>query len=104
MTMENPFLRWLEEAEGRRGFYQSQLGNRPFAQQQFFGNLFPQVENRFLGAQANRMAQGFGPDILWTDWLRQNFNPQREMLRAPAYQTGRTTSQLFSSPRYLYGF
>jgi len=70
----------------------------------YLQSIFPQMENQYLGALAGQIQGGGTPTMKWTDWLQQNFNPYRELLRAPQYQTGRGTQNLFSSPRYLYNF
>ena len=153
------FLRWLEEAEGRRGAYYNALrpgfgqprsllrqpgfipnppGDRPVlpprggpyvprppaptgpeskqifpssvgkgfmrGQMNYLQSIFPQMENRYLGALAGQIQGGGAPTMQWSDWLQQNFNPYKELLRAPQYQTGTGTQNLFSSPRYLYNF
>ena len=108
------FSRWLEEEEGRRGFFYNALrpgfglnsipNNRGFmpSQRNFLQSLFPQIQNQFLGAQAGRIAQGGQPDIKWTDWLGQNFRPDTELLRASPYKTGTATTPFRSPTRFLY--
>lgn len=115
MTMQgfqNPFLDFLEETEtGRRASFFANVGNfnqqQPFSGlgfqgQQFAANLFPQVQNRFLGALGNQINTGQQPNLRFTDFLRNNFDFRREFLRAPTFQTGRSTSGLVSPARFLF--
>ena len=110
MTMQNfdnPFLRFLEEDElGRRAnfFGQPGVGGGGQQRQQFFGNLFPNVQNRFLGALGRQIQGGGSPTLSFTDFLQNNFDPRRELLKAPSFQTGQGTSGLVSPGRFLTSF
>ena len=110
MTMQNfdnPFLRFLEEDPlGRRAalFAQPGVSGGGYQSQHFFANLFPQVENRFLGALGQQIQSGQAPTLSFTDFLQNNFNPRAELLKAPAYQTGQGTSGLVSPARFLTAF
>ena len=102
--MQDFWQGWLEDTEGRRAGYQSLFGNMPFNQRQFFTNLFPQIENQYLGALGKQVTGGGAPTLKWMDWLPQNFRPQQELLRAPTYQTGLGTQSFLSPTRFLYNF
>ena len=109
MTMQNfdnPFTRFLEEDPlGRRAalFAQPGVSGGGLPRQQFFGNLFPQIENRFLGALGQQIQGGQAPTLSFTDFLK-NFNPRAELLKAPSFQTGQGTSGLVSPARFLTAF
>ena len=102
----NPFRDFLETDQGRRaaffggvpGFQQG--GNR----QQFFTNLFPQFENRYLGALGQQIQSGQAPTLSFTDFLQNNFNPRAELMKSPTYQSGQGTSGLVSPARFLTAF
>ncbi len=98
------FGQFLEEDPlGRRAAFFGQPGVQGggFNQQRFFGNLFPQVENRFLGQLGSQILGGGEPTAQFTDFLgQQNFG--REFLRAPTFQTGRQKQGLVSPTRFLF--
>lgn len=104
--ISNPFQDFLETEQGRRaaffgatpGF--SQGGNR----QQFFTNLFPQFENRFLGALGQQIQGGGAPTLTFQNFLSENFDPRREILKASPFQTGLGTTGLVSPGRQLFSF
>jgi len=98
----NPFLDWLEEAPELS--FMSSLGNFRGQGLNYLQNQYQPWMNRYQGALGQQVRGGQDPTIQWSDFLKQNFNPYRELLRAPQYQTGRGTQNLFSSPRYLYNF
>ena len=106
-NFDNPFLRFLEEDPiGRRAalFAQPGVSGGGYSRQNFFGNLFPQVENRFLGALGQQIQGGGAPTLQFQDFLQNNFNPRAELLKAPAYQTGQGISGLVSPARFLTSF
>jgi hypothetical protein len=106
-AFDNPFLRFLEEDPlGRRAalFGQPGVSGGGYQRQNFFANLFPQVENRFLGALGQQIQSGQAPTLSFTDFLQNNFNPRAELLKAPAYQSGQGTSGLVSPARFLTAF
>ena len=110
MTMQNgfpnPFLDFLETDQGRRAaFFGATPGfNQGGSRQQFFTSLFPQFENRYLGALGQQVQGGGAPTLSFTDFLQNNFNPRAELLKAPAYQSGQGTSGLVSPARFLTAF
>ncbi len=111
---ENPFLRFLESDIGRRSAFFAQPGvggGGGFGRERFFQNLFPQIENRFLGQLGQQTLGGGAPTLTFTDFLGQGaggaggtggFNANREFLRAPNFQTGRQTQGLVSPTRFLF--
>ena len=95
---ENPFQDFLEGSEtGARVNYQSRIPQSFGSQQQdYVGSLFQPTFSRYLGALGRQIGQGQAPTLSFTDYLNENFNPQRELLRAPAGATGR---QMTRAPR-----
>ena len=110
MTMQNgfpnPFLDFLETDQGRRAaFFGATPGfNQGGSRQQFFTNLFPQFENRYLGALGQQIQGGGAPTLQFQDFLQNNFNPRAELLKGPTYQTGQGISGLVSPARFLTSF
>ena len=107
MPPNNPFLDFLEDTElGRRAAFFGSIPNfgAPSSRSQFFGNLYPQIENRFLGALGRQVQGGQAPDLRFQDFISNNFNPRAELLKAPAYQSGQGTSGLVSPARFLTSF
>ena len=110
MTMQNfdnPFLRFLEEDPlGRRAalFAQPGVSGGGYQRQNFFANLFPQVENRFLGALGQQIQSGQAPTLRFQDFISDNFNPRAELMKSPTYQSGQGTSGLVSPARFLTAF
>ena len=105
-TIRNPFLDFLETDQGRRaaffgGFPGFQQGG---SRQNFFTNLFPQFENRYLAALGQQIQSGGAPTLQFQDFFQNNFNPRAELLKAPTYQSGQGTSGLVSPARFLTAF
>jgi len=102
----NPFKDFLETDQGRKAaFFGATPGfNQGGSRQQFFSNLFPQFENRFLGALGQQIQGGGAPTLQFQDFLQNNFDPRAELLKAPAYQSGQGTSGLVSPGRFLTSF
>jgi len=106
-NFDNPFLRFLEEDPiGRRAalFAQPGVSGGGYSRQNFFGNLFPQVENRFLGALGQQIQSGQAPNLRFQDFISDNFNPRAELMKSPTYQSGQGTSGLVSPARFLTAF
>ena len=105
----NPFSGFFEsDPEGQRALFFGQPGVQGLPQntraQSFLSNvLFPQVNNRFLGALGKQFLEGGTPTLTRRDFFSNpdNFNAQREFRRAPSYETGRNTSGLLSAGRFL---
>ena len=108
MTMQNgafnPFEDFLETDQGRRAAFFGGIPNFTGSRQQFFSNLFPQFENRFLGALGRQIQGGGAPTLTFENFRRENFDPRRELLKAPSFQTGTGTSGLVSPARFLTSF
>jgi hypothetical protein len=105
----NPFSGFFEEdPEGQRALFFGQPGVRGLPQnsvaQGFIGNqLFNQANNKFLSALGQQFLGGGVPTLTRRDFFSNpdNFNARREFLRAPGFQTGRSTSGLLSTGRFL---
>ena len=67
---------------------------------QAFSNRFGSTFNRFLGQLGQQVLKGDEP-MSFAEYLQNNFSG-RSMRRAPARETGRTTSNLVSPTRFLY--
>jgi|TARA_R110002126_G_scaffold21398_9_gene77362 hypothetical protein len=111
MTMQNnfanPYQDFLEGTNlGRRAAFFSGIPNfgQPASQQQFFTNLFPQFENRYLAALGRQIQSGEAPTLQFQNFVSDNFNPRAELLKAPTYQSGQGTSGLVSPARFLTAF
>ena len=87
---QNPFQDFLEGSEqGARINYQGRIPQSFGSQQQdYVGSLFQPTFSRYLGALGRQIGQGQAPTLSFTDYLNENFNPQRELLRAPAGSAG----------------
>jgi hypothetical protein len=70
--------------------------NRPF-----ISNLFPSIENEFIGATGRAISQGQQAPT-FTDFLNNDFNLQRRIRRAPSQQVGSSISRLTSPARFLF--
>jgi hypothetical protein len=104
-----------EGREGRNLLFQTLLERlsqqRPTGQQglvnqfnrPFISNLFPSIENEFLGATGRAVSQGQTAPT-FTDFLNNDFNLERRIRRAPSQQVGRGTSRLRSPARFLFSF
>jgi len=107
MPIGNPFLDFLEQTDqGRRAAFFGGIPNygQSASQQQFFTNLFPQIENRFLGALGRQIQSDQAPTLQFQDFLQNNFNPRAELMKSPTYQSGQGTSGLVSPARFLTAF
>jgi hypothetical protein len=110
MTMQNelfnPFKDFLETDQGRKAaFFGATPGfNQGGSRQNFFTNLFPQFENRFLGALGHQIQGGGAPTLQFQDFLQNNFDPRAELMKSPTYQSGQGTSGLVSPARFLTAF
>ena len=73
----------LEETEfGRRALFESFIPpSFGQVQQQQLGTLFQPTFNRFLGQIGGQIRGGEDPTQSFTQFLEQNFNPQRQALR-----------------------
>ena len=111
MTMQNnfanPYQDFLEGTNlGRRAAFFSGIPNfgQSASQQQFFTNLFPQFENRYLGALGQQIQSDQAPTLRFQDFFQNNFNPRAELMKSPTYQSGQGTSGLVSPARFLTAF
>jgi hypothetical protein len=97
----NPWLDFLEGSEtGARVNFQSRIG-RGFGsgEQDFLGSLFQPTFSRYLGALGRQINAGQAPTLSFTDYLNENFNPQREIVRAPSV----IGPQLARPARFIFG-
>ena len=93
----NPFLGFLEgNDQGARANY---FGRVPqtfgLGQQQQIGTLFEPTFNRYLGMLGQQIMGGGAPTMKFTDYLSQNFNPQRELARFSQRDRGGPSSWYF---------
>ena len=102
----NPFKDFLETDQGRKAaFFGATPGfNQGGSRQNFFTNLFPQFENRYLGALGQQIQGGGAPTLQFQDFLQNNFDPRAELMKSPTYQSGQGTSGLVSPARFLTAF
>ena len=78
----NPFFDAFEMDDiGRRANFQGRFAGFGQGQQNRLGNLFEPTFNRYLGALGQQILGGNNPTATFTDYLSQNFNPQRELAR-----------------------
>src|SRR3990167_2555011 len=90
MTNQNIFGDVFEQDPiGRQALFQAQLPQNanPF-QQQLFGQLFEPTFNQFLGQLGAQVQSGQAPSLRYTDFLRDQFDPQRALLRLPEFGQG----------------
>lgn len=83
---DSPFFGAFEEDElGRRANFYSQFAGGRFAprQQNALQGLFEPVFNRYLGIIGNQLKTTGKQSLSYSDYLTQDFNPQRELLRMP---------------------
>lgn len=82
---QNPVYQDVFEGDplGRQGIFNAGLPqNLGGNQLSFLQSLFEPTFNRYLG----QLVQN--PALRFTDFVTQNFNPQRELLRAPGQVSG----------------
>lgn len=91
MTMQDTIFGDLFEQDplGRQALFQSLLPQNanPF-QQQLFGQLFEPTFNQFLGQLGSQVRQGQAPSLSFTQFLNEQFDPQRALLRLPGAGQG----------------
>ena len=67
-----PFLDWFNE-QPEVGYFAAlgQAGGNP-ALQRYFQSLYGSTYNQYLGALGQQAMSGQDPNMLFTDWLKQN--------------------------------
>lgn len=100
-TFRTIFDDFLEQDElGRRAAFQSRIPDTlGFTQQEVLSSLFQPTFSRYLGALGRQIQGGQPPNLRFTDYLNQGFNPQRELLRFPSASL---SPQLTRSPRFVF--
>ncbi len=96
----NPFLEFLEgdpEALFRSFLPQNFTRN----QERFSGPLFERIADRFRAAVGRDVRGGGTGELQFNDFLKNNFNFQREFLRGPQSQTG-AQPQFIRPTRFLF--
>ena len=91
MVFPNDLFREVFEGDplGRRGLFEAQLPQNIVAQQrQQLSALYEPTFNKYLG----NLVQN--PSLQFTDFLSNDFNPQRERGRLPGLNTGTTLFNL----------
>jgi len=97
-----PFQDFLEGSEtGARVNFQGRIPQSfGFGQQDFLSGLFQPTFNRYMGSLGRQISGGQAPTLSFTQFLNENFNPQRELLRAPSSFTGAPQPR---APRFFFG-
>ena len=74
---------FLEQDElGRRSAFQARIPDTfGFGEQETLGSLFQPTFSRYLGALGRQIQGGQTPNLRFTDYLTQNFDQKRELLR-----------------------
>jgi len=97
----NPFLTFLE-GDPEALFRSILPQNLTLNQERFAGPLFDRISNRFRAAIGRDIRGGGTGELTFDDFLRNNFNFQREFARGPQSQTGAQT-QFIRPARFLTG-
>ena len=93
---DNPFFHGLEtNPEGRRANFQGRFAGFGQGQQNQLGTLFEPTFNRYLGMIGQQIMGQGAPSLSYTDFLSQNFNPQRELARFSQRDRGGPSSWFF---------
>ena len=93
---DNPFFEGFETSDiGRRANFQGRFAGFGQGQQNQLGTLFEPTFNRYLGMLGQQIMGGGKPDATFTDYLSQNFNPQRELARFSQRDRGGPSSFFF---------
>lgn len=97
-----PFQDFLEGSQtGAQVNFQGRIPQSfGFGQQDFLSGLFQPTFNRYMGALGRQIQGGQAPTLSFTQYLNENFNPQRELLRAPS---GSLQPRLTSPTRFYFG-
>ena len=98
-----PYLKDFIEGEGagQRANFFSRFTPRNANESRFGSNQFQNYIDRYAGALGAQARSGQDPNLSWTDFLDQNMNFQRDLLRGSPEQTGRFTSRLAGPARWL---
>ena len=92
----SPFFDAFEEDPvGRRANFQGRFTGFGAGQQNQLGTLFEPTFNRFLGMLGQQIMGGDKPNATFTNYLQQNFNPQRELARFSQRDRGGPSSWFF---------
>jgi hypothetical protein len=84
---DSPFFEAFEEdpLARRANFFSRFTGFRP-QQQELLQGLFDPVFNRYLGLIGQEIRDTGRQSTTYSDYLTRDFNPYRELLRAPTGQ------------------
>lgn len=81
------------DEQGRRAIFGARFGNLNPYQQRQSQSLYEPTFNRYLAEMGKYILQGQAPTQSFTNYINQNFNPQRELLRLPQSDTTRLLGQ-----------
>ena len=96
---QSPYLDFLNtDEEGLRMQFFGGLGGLNAGQQRFGQTLFQPTFNRYLGQLGQMAVSGQAPNLNFSDFLKNDFNLNRELLRQP-----QTSSRLFGRPQFFFG-
>ena len=97
MTMQwpgNDLTKLFEtDEQGRRAIFGARFGNLNPFQQRYSQSLYEPTFNKYLGEMGKSLLMGQAPQQSFTDYLSQNFDPQRELLKGPQSDTTRLLGQ-----------
>lgn len=101
-----PFQDFLEQdQQGMLANLFGRLGGDLTSNQQFFAsnNLFPQLQNQFLGQLGEQILGGGAPTMTFSDFLDNNLDFTAQFRRASPQRTGRSTQGLVApGARFLF--
>ena len=103
MTMQNPFLDFLEESDvGQRALFFSRPGTRGTpTRSRFFENQFSSIQNRFLGALGAQIRGGEAPTLTGTQFL-DTFDFNTFFAGQPPAFRGQFPSRFAPRTRFLF--
>lgn len=98
-----PFLKDFLEGEGtgQKANFFARFQPKTQNESQFGEGLFNDYLSKYGGALGQQALRGEDPNLTWGDFLDQNFNFGRDILRASPERTGRFTSRLAGPARWL---
>ena len=90
-----------DETGQKTAFFGQLPQNLSGSQQRFAQNLFQPTFNRYLGKLGQQIMGGGNPTRSFTDFLTEDFNVQKELLRSPE-STFSQGSSIRSPARYFF--
>ena len=104
LPIESGISNLLEGTDiGERLLFESAIPKNIFGRQRReLSNLFTPTFNQFLSEAGSQMRMGGAQTATWKDFLRRQFDPQRQLLRMPTISpvgTSPVTPTVFNFPR-----